>query len=154
MQFIKCPKLVAPKMVWAPVLLLLVLSMSYSATDALGCKGGFSGLVTMFSVLDEVYDIGCTGSGFKGNCYVRYVVPGNFWDHGCIDQGSLTKCDKYSPEYGVDNYYCCCLDENCNDKSFALKCEEKMKAERIKRIKKNKMLDEMLNEMLKTMKVD
>ena len=79
MQYIKCPKLVASKMAWATVLLLFGALYVVSTTDALNCKGGFSGLITMFSLLDEISDIGCIGEGFKGNCYVRYVVPCNLF---------------------------------------------------------------------------
>ena len=117
-------------MVWATVLLFLVLSMSHSATDAFGCKGGFSGLTGRVynSVGDDVYDIGCAGPHFEGRCYVMYVEPGNFWEYGCIQKGNLNECDKSFHKYGVDQYYCCCTDENCNDMNFAVKCEEKMKA--------------------------
>ena len=124
-----CPKLVASKMVWATVLLFLVLSMSPSATDALGCKGGFSGLTTMYSVIDEVYDIGCGGSHFEGQCYAMYVEPGNFWDHGCIEKKSFNECDKSFHEYGVDKYYCCCTDDNCNDGNMHDDCWEQYQAQ-------------------------
>ena len=126
-------------MVWATVLLFLVLYMSPSATDALGCKGGFSGLTTMYSVIDEVYDIGCGGSHFEGGCYAMYVEPGNFWDHGC---------GKYSSEYGVDNYYCWCMDESCNDKYFAVRCEKKMKAMMKSDKKKTKDMNDILDQMV------
>ena len=136
------------KMILATVLLSLVLFMSPPATEALGCKGGFSGLTTMYSVIDEVYDIGCEGSHFDGQCYAMYVEPGNFWDHGCIEKKSFNECDKSFHEYGVDKYYCCCTDENCNDKYFAIKCEKKMKAMMKSDKKKAKAMNEILEQMV------
>ena len=124
------PKLVASKMVWATVLLLLVLSMSHSTTNALACKGGYSA-----GGLDQIYDVGCTGDIFEDVCIVMFSSDflDAYWTYGCLEKegeekGSLNLCDKWFHEYGADNYYCCCRDENCNDKSFAQNCRKNITA--------------------------
>ena len=125
MLFIYC--YIALLLLYAGPLLLLVLSMSHSATDALACKGVFSA-----GILEEIYDIECTGPNFEDPCYVMYTdyrVPHfdtNYCAYGCITKVSL-KCDKSFHEHGVDDYYCSCMDAHCNDKHFAAaKCGGKM----------------------------
>ena len=138
-HFIHLPNLVALKMLWTKVLLVLGLSMSHSATDAIACRGGVIYGVHAGGAGEEFYDLECTGPNFEDLCHVMYAdnrIPqfDNHFQFGCLEKGSLHKCGKILREHGVDNYYCCCMDANCNTKDFAAKCGsvenvEKMKSE-------------------------
>ena len=117
-------------MVWVvTALLLLALSMPHSTTHALACKGGYSA-----GTLDQIYDIGCTSDVFEDVCVVKLSSDflDAYWMYGCLEEkegeekgGSLNLCDKWFREYGADNYYCCCRDAYCNDKSFAQNCSNR-----------------------------
>ena len=136
LQFLNLPKLVASKMVGITLLLLLVLSLSYSTTDALVCRAGFSAAGALGSD-GEAYEVECAGPNFEDHCYVMYTdnfIPQfeNPWTFGCLKKGDLDKCDRRLHEHGVDNYYCCCKDANCNDKRFAAKCRSVENLENMK----------------------
>ena len=135
MQFINIPRLVASKMVWTRLLLVLVLSMSPYATDAILCRGGFTA-----GTETEYHNIECTGdNNTDWACYAMYTEkyePGletGHWTYGCIlVNGLVDKCGlnfnsyektlkNFSP-YDVDNYYCCCTTNNCNHDNFHDDC--------------------------------
>ena len=120
-------------MVWVTVLLLSVLSMSDSATDAIACIGWVIYGVHAGGAGEEFYDLECAGPDFEDLCLVMYTdnhVPqfDNHFQFGCLEKGNLDKCGKRLREHGVDNYYCCCMDANCNDKNFAAYCRKNITA--------------------------
>ena len=129
MQFLDPPELVASNMAWATVLpLVVVLFMSPYTTDALHCVSGYSA-----GTVEDLYSIGCTNDDFGGSCYVVYDIQYDYWRYGCIESGHIPQCDnslegllKQGLFTGIDSYYCCCTDENCNGKNFADECAARL----------------------------
>lgn len=63
-----------------------------------------------------------------------YDILYDYWRYGCIENGHVAMCDnsldgllKQGLFTGIDSYYCCCQDENCNGQNFAEQCGVKLR---------------------------
>ena len=100
--------------------LLFVLSMSHTFIDAIACKGG-AYTISATPPLD-CYDIECTGPQYEDLCYMKYSYFNDryhnhmygFILYGCLEKGSLYRCNQTSHGGILDTYECCCMRANCN----------------------------------------